>query len=183
MRYVAMVGGRRVTIELESNSYERRIIVDGTPLDVDWQQFAGAPPGLARGSFTGRYSLLINHRSYELCVRYIERENGALRYEVILNGVPYDVQVEDEREQALAGLTTGVREAGDMPVKAPMPGLVVNLPLQIGEQVERGGTVVVLEAMKMENDLPAPRSGIVKELRVTPGQAVNQGQILAIIGD
>jgi biotin carboxyl carrier protein len=183
MRYVATIGERRVTIELDSNSHERHIIIDGTPLNIDWQQISGPAPGMPHGNRAGRYSLLIGSRSYELFVYPVEREDGATRYEVMIDGIPYDVTVADEREQALTGLTAAARELGDMPVKAPMPGLVVGLPLEAGAHVERGDTVIVLEAMKMENDLTAPRSGTLKELRVAPGQAVNQGQVLAIIGD
>jgi biotin carboxyl carrier protein len=68
-------------------------------------------------------------------------------------------------------------------MKAPMPGLVVNLPVALGDLVQRGQTVAVLEAMKMENDLTAPRSGVVKDIKVAKGQAVNQGQALLVIGE
>jgi len=183
MRYVATIGERRVTIELEANGRERQMTIDDQPLHADWQQIAGPPPGTPGDNLAWRYSLIIDNRSYEVFVRYIERENGVMRYEVLIDGIPYDVALEDERERALAGLTASGRESGEMAVKAPMPGLVINLPLGVGAHVERGSTVVVLEAMKMENDLPAPRSGTIKELRVTPGQAVNQGQVLVTIGD
>jgi len=64
-----------------------------------------------------------------------------------------------------------------------MPGLVSNVLAAVGDEVMRGQNIVVLEAMKMENDLTTPRQGIVKSLRVAKGQAVNQGDLLAIIGD
>jgi glutaconyl-CoA decarboxylase len=62
-----------------------------------------------------------------------------------------------------------------------MPGLVISVPVETGAAVTRGQTVIVLEAMKMENDLAAPRSGIIKEIKVNQGQTVNQGDILVII--
>ena len=64
-----------------------------------------------------------------------------------------------------------------------MPGLVVQIPVAVGDTVEAGQTVIVLEAMKMENDLTAPRAGIVKAVHVTKGQTVNQDAVLAIVGD
>lgn len=62
-----------------------------------------------------------------------------------------------------------------------MPGLVIGVPIEPGATVTRGQTVIVLEAMKMENDLAAPRSGIIKEIKVNQGQTVNQGDILVTI--
>jgi biotin carboxyl carrier protein len=63
-----------------------------------------------------------------------------------------------------------------------MPGLVVGVPAKVGEPVKMGQGVVILEAMKMENEIRAPRDGVVKAVRVAPGQAVEQGQVLAVIG-
>jgi biotin carboxyl carrier protein len=62
-----------------------------------------------------------------------------------------------------------------------MPGLVIGVPVEIGSNVTQGQTVVVLEAMKMENDLAAPRAGTIKEIKVSKGQTVNQGDVLVVI--
>jgi biotin carboxyl carrier protein len=62
-----------------------------------------------------------------------------------------------------------------------MPGLVLGIPLDAGAAVARGQAVVVLEAMKMENDLPSPIAGTIKEVRVSKGQTVNQGDVLVVI--
>ncbi len=70
---------------------------------------------------------------------------------------------------------------GNALVRAPMPGLVLGIPLEIGTRVARGQTVVVLEAMKMENDLASPTAGTLEEVRVSKGQTVNQGDILVVI--
>lgn len=103
--------------------------------------------------------------------------------EVMIEGRPYLVAIEDERSQALASLAGGKHISGDASIRAPMPGLVVNVLAAVGSAVERGQTVVVLEAMKMENDLTSPRAGIVKAVRVERGQTVNQGDVLAVVGD
>lgn len=71
---------------------------------------------------------------------------------------------------------------GEAGVVAPMPGMVVRYAVAEGQQVAEGQTVVILEAMKMENALPAPRAGVVKALRFSPGSRVQRGEILAIIG-
>lgn len=180
MRYIASLGDQRFSINVEENGQQRQIALDDAAYAVDWLRIGGA----IASSGAGRYSLLVNHRSYEVVVRRLEADDeGGQRYEVLIEGQPYTVRLEDERERALASLAGGAHESGDASIKAPMPGLVVNIPVALGETVERGQTVAVLEAMKMENDLSAPRGGVVKEIKVAQGQAVNQGQPLIIVGD
>ncbi len=179
MRYIASLGDRQFTIGVEEGP-PRQVSLDGLTQAVDWLRIGTAEAT----SRTRRYSLLLGHRSYEVVVRRLEPdEEGGQRYEVLVEGQPYEVRLEDERERALASLAGGGHESGDATIKAPMPGLVVNVPVAPGELVQRGQTVVVLEAMKMENDLTAPRSGVVKEVKVAKGQAVNQGQALLVIGE
>jgi biotin carboxyl carrier protein len=180
MRYIASLGSQRFTISVDENGQQRQLSLDGVAYAADWLRIGST----VAGSGAGRYSLLINHRSYEVVVRRLEADDeGGQRYEVLIDGQPYEVRLEDERERALASLAGGGHESGDATVKAPMPGLVVTIPVALGDAVQRGQTVAVLEAMKMENDLGAPRSGIVKEIKVTTGQAVNQGQPLVIVGE
>jgi biotin carboxyl carrier protein len=179
MRYIASLGNRHFTINIDEDGAQRRLTLDGIIYAVDWLHIGGETAASA-----GRYSLLINNRSYEVLVRRLEPDDeGGQRYELFIAGQPYEVRLEDERERALANLAGGAHESGDATIKAPMPGLVVNLPVALGESVQRGQTVAVLEAMKMENDLIAPRAGVIKEVKVTQGQAVNQGQALVTIGD
>lgn len=179
MRYIASLGAQRFTIGIDEDGAQRHLTLDGVVHAIDWLRIGGSTATGAE-----RYSLLINNRSYEVVVRRLEPDDaGGQRYELLIAGRPYEVRLEDEREHALASLAGGVHEGGDQTVKAPMPGLVVNLPVTIGESVQRGQTVAVLEAMKMENDLGAPRAGIIKEIKVAQGQAVNQGQALVTIGD
>ena len=180
MRYIASLGDQHFSIALEETGQLRQIELDGTTYAVDWLRVGSVPP--LTGS--GHYSLLLNNRSYEVTIRRLEADDeGGQRYEVLLAGQPYEVRLEDERERALASLAAGAHESGEASIKAPMPGLVAALPVSIGEQVERGQTVAVLEAMKMENDLGTPRSGIIKEIKVATGQAVNQGQVLVVVGE
>jgi biotin carboxyl carrier protein len=71
-------------------------------------------------------------------------------------------------------------EAG---VKAPMPGLIIRVLVEVGDTVERNEKVVILESMKMENELRSPREGVVTAVRVTPGASVEKDQILILISD
>jgi biotin carboxyl carrier protein len=187
MRYAASSGDRNARIEVGEDGHVRQITVDNQALDVDWQPVGGAVPQPGGGGGAGHYSLLVGGRSYEAYVRTVEEEDGragsAELFEVTIRGRPYLVRLEDERTRALAGLAGATHERGDIAIKAPMPGLVANVMAAVGEPVERGQTVVVLEAMKMENDLGAPRSGVIRSIRVTNGQTVNQGAVLAVVGD
>jgi oxaloacetate decarboxylase alpha subunit/pyruvate carboxylase subunit B len=70
---------------------------------------------------------------------------------------------------------------GEYKVIAPMPGKIVNYEKQVGEEVAEGETVVILEAMKMENTLPAPSDGKIKSINYNPGDAVSKGDVLCII--
>jgi biotin carboxyl carrier protein len=179
MRYIASLGDQRFTIGVEEGQ-PRQVSLDGVAQAIDWLRIGETNAS----SRTGRYSLLLGCRSYEVVARRLEPdEEGGQRYEVLVEGQPYEVRLEDEREQALARLAGGGHESGEATIKAPMPGLVVNLPVASGQLVQRGQTVAVLEAMKMENDLTAPRSGVVKEIKVAKGQPVNQGQALLVIGE
>lgn len=184
MAYIATIQDNSYTIETSANGQQRQITLDGTPQDIDWQQIAplaaDAQEHIAQG---GRYTLLIQGRSYEIFARRLEQsdEQGGITYEILLAGQRFEVHVEDERARALLGSLKGTHEAGEFKIRAPMPGLVLDIAKKPGESVERGETVAVLEAMKMENDLTTPHSGIVKEILASKGQTVNQGDVLLVI--
>ena len=189
MRYVASVGNQTYTIELEENGHTRQVSLGDRDLTVDWRLVGAERPHADTPGDTGadHYSLLVGDRSYEAYARLVDDTEGGdgegLTVEVMISGRPYVVRIRDERSQALASLAGGGHASGDVAIRAPMPGLVVNVLLAEGAEVVRGQTVVVLEAMNMENDLAAPRAGIVKSIRASKGQTVNQGDTLAIVGE
>ncbi len=183
MRFVATVGANRVVIGLEENGHLRRVSLAGQDVTVDWRPVGDSPvePTAQRAA---HYSVLVGERSYDLYVRVVPQTEGAAAvYEVSLGGQTYVVGVQDERAEALASLAGEGHISGDAAIRAPMPGLVSHVIAPEGTVVERGQPVIVLEAMKMENDLPAPRAGIVKHVRVSKGQTVNQNDVLAVVGD
>ena len=183
MRCVATVGSATLTINLEDDGAVRAISLDGDERTVDWRAVGGRTLS-AQGERAGHYSLLVGDRSYEMFIRAAGRqESGASAFEVSIGGQTFEVGVQDERARALASLVGEARTSGDVTIRAPMPGLVSNVLVNEGDEVQRGQAVVVLEAMKMENDLSATHAGIVKSLRVTKGQTVAQGEALAVIGD
>ncbi|WP_027717273.1 biotin/lipoyl-containing protein [Desulfovirgula thermocuniculi] len=130
------------------------------------------------------------------------------KFKVLVNGEYFEVVVEEIREAAKpappprvaprpplkaaeppakpeAGATapaSRAAEGGPGVVTAPMPGTINAVKVKVGDQVKQGDPLVILEAMKMENEIPAPVAGTVKEVRVTQGQTVNNGDVLVIIG-
>jgi biotin carboxyl carrier protein len=190
MRFVASVGGREHTVEVEANGHERRVTLDGREIALDWRPIGGDQPrvGAGGGARADHYSLLVGTRAFDAYVRSLAEPGAdaeATKYslEVVIGGRSYVVTVRDTRSQALADIAAAPHIAGDATVRAPMPGLVTQVLVAVGDEVRRGQTVVVLEAMKMENDLAAPRAGVVKAVSAARGQAVNQNDSLVVVGE
>ena len=107
-----------------------------------------------------------------------EDERGVV---VQIAGERIRVQMEDERERA-AHAVTGTKESGRREVRAVMPGVVAEIMVAVGDEVEEGSTLVILEAMKMQNPLQAEGSGTVIGLHVQKGESVASGQLLLELG-
>jgi biotin carboxyl carrier protein len=166
MKYITTVNDQQYTIEIDQ---EGHLTANGDVYDVDFQQ-------LSEG---GILSLLLNNQSLEAIV---EERDGA--WEVLIRGELYSVQVQDERAYRLAKARGVVAEVtGEAAVKSPMPGLIIAVPVAEGQAVSKGDQIVILESMKMENELRSPRDGVVKRLHVEPGQSVEKNQLLATIGE
>lgn len=161
MKYVTNIESKDYAIEVLD---ERHIILDGQPMEVDFQSVSGQPV----------FSLLVDGKSYEA---YVDLTDDGLR--VLMRGILYHASVEDEREKRLrAAAGGGVIEGGEFHLKAPMPGLVVAVPVSEGQKVEKGQVLLVLESMKMQNELKAPRAGTVSRIRIKAGESVEQKQTL-----
>jgi biotin carboxyl carrier protein len=152
MRYLTTVDGQSFQVMVEDDG---RIVVGDQAFGVDLRDIdVGA-----------LFSLLIDHESYEMVVD--EHQDG---YRVLLWGEMYEVSVEEDRpHRARRKPRPGVSPSDECVVCAPMPGLVTQVPVSVGQQVATGEVLVILESMKMENELLAPRQGTVKTIHVTPG--------------
>lgn len=160
MRYFVTLAGRTVEVSIDDHT----VRVDGKPFDA---QLAGT--GLLR-------HLLLDGVSHPLVATRGE-ERGQWRIE--LDGRPYEVEVADERTRAIRAMTGMDRGTRAAPaVRAPMPGLIVRIEVSPGDEVQPGQGIVIMEAMKMENELKADGGGIVARIHVTSGQAVEKGAIL-----
>jgi len=121
----------------------------------------------------GVLSILINGKSYE-----IKQENTATETNIVVGHQRFNAVVRDPRSLRSRGRSDSGAE-GVRKITAPMPGKVVRILAPAGTEVEAGQGVLVIEAMKMQNELKSPKKGIVKKLTVAPGAAVEAGQILA----
>ena len=164
-KFVATVNGRAETVEVTGRDGRYRVTVGARTIDVDVRQ-----------PMIGLTSLLVDGVSHVADVAPTDR--GRL---VDVAGATYLVEVEDHARHVIRTRGgTGGGAAGQT-IKAPLPGKVTHVAVAVGDHVERGDTVVVIEAMKMENELKAAAAGTVTEVRVQPGQAVNAGDVLVLI--
>lgn len=164
MKYIASVGEQEFTLDVNR---EGEVTVDGVTYAVDIQN-AGSE---------SMYSLIVDGKSYDVFIE--ERDEDLL---VVMWGGLFEVQVQDERTRRLAGLRRGpLVPVGEVLIRAPMPGIVVEVPVSQGQPVEAADILVVLESMKMQNELRAPRAGVVHHIRVKAGDRVEQNQIMVTI--
>ena len=186
MPYITSINNESYTVDTltpRQESQSLHMTINGESYPIDWRQIATLLSGNRPEQEGGRYSLIINGRSYEIFARRILKpeEKDSRTYEIHLEGQHFEVVVEDERTKLLSGIARGGASSNAARIQAPMPGLVVNVFFEPGAHVDAGQPVVVLEAMKMENDLAAPISGTIKEVKVNKGQTVDQNQVLVII--
>ena len=155
---------RRIGLkELSEGHYE--VSMDGATIQVD-----------AVKSGRTIYSIIEDGRQFEAMVD----EQGAHGFDVLIAGQLLHLEAVDERTKLLAGSVAPIA-AGKQTVEAEMPGKVVKIAVKVGAAVEEGQGVVVLEAMKMENEIPAPISGVVTEIGVTEGETVEGGALLFVV--
>src|SRR6266545_1081430 len=161
MRYITTVEGKEFLVEIID---EKHISVDGKVFEVDFESVSGQPV----------YSLIVDGRSHEAYAA-----QGDDNWQVLLRGRLYPVTVEDEREKRLrAAAGGGVAETGEFHLRAPMPGLVVAIPVAEGQPVKKGQLILILESMKMQNEIKSPRDGTIGRIRVKVGESVEQKQTL-----
>src|SRR6266487_838940 len=183
---VTTLHGQEHHIDTGEDEHLGKITLDGQTHVIDWKQLAPlATDAKGHVEAGGHYSLIIGGKTYEVFTRRITRsdEKSGQTYEIFVGGQRFEVKAGDERTRLLAGLIKGGSHSGDATIHAPMPGLVVGVLLEVGAEVNSGQPVVVLEAMKMENDLSSPITGKIKEILVSKGQTVDLGDMLVVIGN
>ena len=166
MAFIAKLGEQSYSVEIEEIGKSLyRVVIDGNDFLVD-------------GKKTGRtnYSLIVDNRSFE-----IEVDNSEDEYRVLVDGRNYYVYLIDERRVRVGGGQSDIGLQGRQRVSVPMPGKVIAVLVSEGDNVERGQGLVIVEAMKMENEVRSPIAGEVKEIKVKPGDAVEGGAVLVVV--
>lgn len=164
MKYITTIDNQPLTIEIDDLE---QLTLGGKKVNYDFQP--SSDPTL--------FSLLMGNKSYEL--RVTPGDEG---YTVQLDGGHFDVQVADERTHRLAGVKGRLASGtGEIIIKSPMPGVIIDLLVKAGDPVEQGQTLLILESMKMHNELKAPRKAMVKEVRVEVGAHLNQKETMLVL--
>ncbi len=164
MKYITTVDGTQYTIDINDDQH---ITINGKTYAIDFTSL----------SQTGLASLILDGQSFDVDIA--EHEEN---YAVMLKGVLHDVQVEDERTRRLAGMKRSMAEAvGEVLIKAPMPGVIVDVPVEVGQSVAKNQVVAILESMKMQNEFKSPKDGVVKSVRVKPGDKIDQNTVMVSV--
>ncbi len=156
--------GKDKTIRIEPS--QGGFLADGTPFEWDLSELK---PGI--------YHILHQHKSYTAEV--VSADAATKTYTLKINGHLHTVTLKDELDLLLQKL--GMGDAGGskvLDIKAPMPGLIVDIKVTEGQEVKKGDPILVLEAMKMENILKSPGDGIIKSIKVSLRQNVEKNAVL-----
>jgi biotin carboxyl carrier protein len=168
----------KLTVEIdgESRQQQLQIKVEGARVfaEIDGRKYQLD----ARASSLGSHLLMMDGRVYECRVDADALRQGAA--EVHIGGRAYDVTLIDPK-RLRGAQSAGAHVGGAAQIVAPMPGKIVRVLVEQGAQVEVGDSVVVVEAMKMQNEMKSPRAGTVTTLRAKVGETVKPGEVLAVI--
>jgi biotin carboxyl carrier protein len=160
-------------VKIDDKSYQVSIDQDSRIAYIDQKRIPFNFTGLSDGN---HYSLLIENKIYNF---FIERSEQGL--DICYGSVSVHAEISDEKTERFKNLMGASREiSATISLKAPMPGLVLKIEVEPGQLVKKGDGLVIIEAMKMENELKAHSSVTVKEIKVKPGQPVEKNQVLIL---
>jgi biotin carboxyl carrier protein len=155
---------KSVSLEPDGVAYERE-----PPAHAELSDIEGSPVRMVR----------IGTNVYRVVA---QKRQGRGKYSLWIDGYRFETEALDERTRAIRDLSAAsTGPVGPAPIRAPMPGLIVRVSVQVGDKVEAGQGVVVMEAMKMENELRATAAGTVSGVEVAPGTAVEKGALLVAL--
>jgi biotin carboxyl carrier protein len=165
MKYIATLYGKQRTVEIEKVDDLYRVTVDGKSFLVD----AFHPGGQS-------VSMLIDGETYEAGIA--KKQNA---FSVYFYNDTIELELIDARKFQSAGAARSSSAAGPVKIYAPMPGKVVKVKIEEQSTVNEGDPLMVIEAMKMQNELKAPKSGTVSKINVKDGEAVSISQVLMVL--
>lgn len=165
MKYFVRIHGRDHEVVLAERGGSLLVSVDGQPIDLSYEEVDDF----------GQVSVTRDGKSFGLSIA-----GDASRAAVTIAGHLYDVHLEDERERAMRAAEDFSTREGDV-VTSVMPGVVVEILVRPRETVSKGQPLLILSAMKMQNEIAAPSAGVVADIHVAAGQAVSTGAKLVTL--
>lgn len=169
MKFVVRVDGQEKTVLVSRENGYYDVDIDGRRLKVDCVYFGD----------TGLLSLLIDSKSYLIESGPVDANRG--RYYARVMGRHYDLDVLGELQLAVRDAEKISRHSGPYTLAAPMPGLIVGIRVKVGDHVAPGDTLIVMEAMKMQNELSADVAGVIQKISVSEGETVDSQTALVVI--
>lgn len=166
MKYVVQLNEQRKTVSIEPDGvrYESE-----TPVQAELSEIEASPVRMTK----------LGTNVYRVVA---EKRQGRGRYTLWVDGYRFETEALDERTRMIRDISAATAApAGPAPIVAPMPGLIVRVSVVVGDKVEAGQGVVVMEAMKMENELRASHAGTVSQVAATEGTKVDGGALLIVI--
>jgi biotin carboxyl carrier protein len=165
MKLQAEIDGKTSDVEVRRDGDRLFARVDGQEYELEVSE---PEPGV----------FLLKHNGCVFNTFALERSDGSI--EVNLNGKSFSIQVTDPKRLRGSG-SEHSHDHGLVEIKTAMPGKVVRILTAVGKSVEKGSGVIVVEAMKMQNEMRSPKDGVIKEIRVSEGVTVNAGEVLVVI--
>jgi biotin carboxyl carrier protein len=160
--YKAKINNKAIEIESSAEGY----LIDGKPFPWDLVKVT-----------EGYFHVLVNNQSYK--AEIVKVDFATKSFLIKVNGNTYPVEVKDKFDLLLEKMGMNSQSSGKVNnIKAPMPGLIIDLKVKVGDNVKPGDPLLILEAMKMENIIKSPGEGTVKSIKAKKGDSVEKNQIL-----
>jgi biotin carboxyl carrier protein len=163
MAYAVKVDNKEFKVNAERSGRSFAVFLDGKKTNVEVAHEEGS-----------QLTLIIGSQPYTIVM---ESED-----QVVVNGEAYSVEVVDEEIQRFMKAAPDKFQKKELAVKGVMPGLVMEVSVKEGDTIKKGDGLLIVEAMKMQNEMKAPRDGVVNKVLVKKGQTVNSGDVLVVIG-
>ena len=167
MKYFIELNGTRHEVELPQSGPFEHVVVNGEQVKVEHQL-----------SWNDALIIHIDNRPHQIDIM----QNGDQTL-MQIGGENLEAVVWNERQEAIHRMigVKATKRTGAGNIKAPMPGLIVKLDIKEGDPVRKGQSIMIVEAMKMENEIPSPIDGVVKKCLVEEGKTVNKGDVMVVI--
>ncbi|MEE9170680.1 MAG: acetyl-CoA carboxylase biotin carboxyl carrier protein subunit [bacterium] len=161
MKYQLEISGKQYELLVKNQSSDLQLFFQGRPVQFDYEKIHDA----------GLYSLILNGRQYRV---WIDQE-ASNSYRVILNNRSLSVSLQDERRMLRNAVSNEEQtNSGVTLVRAPIPGLIIDIEVETDQSVRAGDGLVIMEAMKMENEIKAPGAGKIGRIHVKQGDAIDK---------